>query len=385
MAKRDYYEILGVERNATKNEIKMAYKKLARKFHPDVAENKEEAEVKFREINEAYSVLGDDEKKAGYDRFGHAGVSSAAGGGYGGFPFDSGFGGFGGGGFEDIFDAFFDMGGLGGRRGRSRTRAVRGRDVRKDVEIKLEDAFNGLETNVEVETDQNCPVCDGRRVKPGAGFKQCHVCHGQGAVRNVQNTVFGQFVTSTTCHKCNGTGQIPEEVCEECNGTGRTRNKRKITVNIPKGIDNGQRIRIPDEGEAGQFGGPNGDLYIFVFIKEHDIFERRGADLFTELPIGFADAALGAEKEISTFDGPQKVKIKEGAQSETVIKLKGLGMPELQGKRRGDLHVKVKVITPTKLSKKQRDLLCQFADEGPQFHCEKKSFFGKILDAITGK
>jgi molecular chaperone DnaJ len=279
------------------------------------------------------------------------------------------------------------MGGFGGARGRQGqySREVRGRDVRKDLEIELEDAFNGKEMTLDVETYQTCPVCYGRRVKPGSGYKQCQACQGAGMLRSVQNTVFGQFVSSTTCNKCQGAGQIPDELCLECDGLGKTKNKRKISVNIPRGIDNGQRIRITGEGEAGEFGGPAGDLYIFIYVKEHDFLKRSGRDLVADLPVGFADAALGSEKEIQSIDGPVKVEIKEGTQPGTVLTIKGKGMPDLRDGARGDMLVRVNVVTPTKLTRKQRDLLCQFAEEGPQFHCEKKGFLGKILDAITGK
>ncbi len=382
MAKQDYYEILGVSRNASKEEIKMAYKRLARKYHPDVAQNKEEAEIKFRQINEAYSVLSDEEKRRAYDQFGHSGVSSSV-----GSPFDGGFSDFG---FGDFFDMMFDMGFGGGftthRRRSARPQAMRGRDIRHDVEITLEQAYKGVEVTVEIESYQNCPICNGRRVKPGSGYRTCNICHGTGMVQNVQSTMFGRIVTSTVCSRCNGEGRIPKEVCEECHGEGRVIRKRKITVNIPPGVDTGNRIRIPEEGEAGYNGGPAGDLYVFVFVKEHEIFKRKGKDLYMELPIGFVDAALGTVKEIETFDGKEKVEIKEGTQSETIITLKGKGMPDLHGGRRGDLHIKVKVVTPTKLTKRQRELLCEFAKEGPQFHhCPtKKSIFDKIMDAFKG-
>jgi len=382
MANKDFYKILGVDRGASKSEIKIAFKKLARKYHPDVAHNKEEAEIKFREINEAYAVLSDDEKRSAYDRFGHAGLKGAGIG--GGSPFGAGFEEFG---FGDIFDMMFDMGGFStrGRSRRRRSRAVRGRDVRHDVEIDLEQAFRGEEIDIQVETFQNCPVCNGRRVKPGAGFNTCHLCHGSGVIKNVQSTMFGQFISTTTCNRCNGEGQIPEEYCEECNGKGKTISRRKISVNIPAGVDSGNRIRIPEEGEDGEFGGPPGDLYVFIHVKEHEHIKRHGKDLYLDLPIGFADAALGTEKEIKTFDGIETIKIKEGTQSETIITLEGKGMPDLRGGKKGDFHVRVKVITPTKLTKKQRELLCKFAEEGPQFHCEKKSFLGKIIDAFKGK
>ncbi|MCE1245409.1 MAG: molecular chaperone DnaJ [Firmicutes bacterium] len=381
MTKQDYYKVLGVERNATERDIKMAFKKLARQYHPDVAENKEEAEVKFREINEAYAVLSDEEKRQLYDQFGHQGVQGS-GGGYGG-----GYGGFSGGfgGFESIFESLFDMSGMGRASGQTRSRARRGSDLRKDVEIELEDAFRGKEEDFTVESYQTCPVCNGRRVKPGAGFKECKPCQGSGMMRNVQNTVFGQFVTSSTCGHCHGEGRIPEEVCDECRGEARTIRKERISVKIPAGIDNGMPIRLTGKGEAGEFGGQAGDLYLFVHVKEHQHLKREGKNLILELPIGFADAALGTEKEIVTFDGTEKIKIHEGTQTDAVLTLHGKGMPDLRGGKPGDLLVRLKVVTPTKLNEKQRKLLCQFAEEGPQFHCGKKGFFGKLVDALTGK
>lgn len=387
MTKQDYYTILGVDRSASKNEIKMAFKKLARQYHPDVAENKEEAEIKFREINEAYAVLSDDEKKSAYDNFGPEGVASAGRYGGEGFPFGGGFGDMGG--MGDIFEMLFDMG-TGGRRssgrGRSRQqRPVRGRDVRKDIEIKLEEAFRGLEMNVDLETYQTCPVCNGRRVKPGAGYTQCASCQGTGTISHVQNTLFGQIMSSSTCSKCSGTGQIPNEYCEECRGAGKTISKRKISVKIPAGVDTGNRIRIPEEGEAGEFGGPAGDLYIFVFVKEHERFKRNGKDLILELPIGISDAALGTSLDIKTFDGEETIDVKEGTQPDKILTLKEKGMPDVRGGKHGDLHIRLKVVIPTKLNKKQKDLLRQFAEEGPQFHKPKKGFFDKIVDSITGK
>lgn len=387
MPKQDYYEVLGVDKSATERDIKSAFKKMARKYHPDVAENKEEAEIHFRQINEAYAVLSDTDKRKVYDQFGHDAVGGAGGGG-GAYDWHNAGGfGFGSGGLDDFVNAFFNsgMGGFGSGTSRRRTQAQRGRDLRKDIEIDLEQAYRGTEIDFTVESYQPCPVCNGRRVKPGAGFRACHVCHGSGAIRNVQSTFFGQFVTTTTCNKCQGEGQIPEELCEECEGEGRTINKEKISVTIPAGIENGTRMRVLEKGEAGIYGGPSGDLYVFIYVKEHDIFKRMGRDLFVNMPVGFADAALGSEKEIETFDGIEKVKISEGTQSETVITLRGKGMPDIRGRRRGDLNVKLKVITPTKLTDRQRQLLCDFVKEGPQFHYEEKGFFGKLFDALTGK
>jgi molecular chaperone DnaJ len=381
MTKQDYYRVLGVEQNATERDIKMAFKKLARQHHPDVAENKEEAEIKFREINEAYAVLSDSEKRSLYDQFGHAGIqgSGAGSGGYSG----GGYGGFGG--FESIFESLFEMGGMGRNSGQGRSRARRGSDLRKDIEIDLEEAFRGKEEEFTVESYQTCPVCNGRRIKPGSNFKDCRHCQGTGMLRNVQNTVFGQFVTSSTCSHCQGEGRIPEEVCDECKGAARTIRREKISVKVPAGIDNGMPIRLTGKGEAGEFGGPAGDLYLFVHVKEHAHFKREGKHLIADLAIGFADAALGAEKEIETFEGVEKIKISEGIQSETIITHHGKGMPDIRGGKPGDLLIRVKVMTPTKLTDKQRKLLCQFAEEGPQFHCHKKGFFGKLVDALTGK
>lgn len=383
MVEQDYYGVLGVEKGATEREIKMAFKKLARKYHPDVAENKEEAEVKFREINEAYGVLADKDKRRMYDQFGHAGVKS--GGSYSGFG-DWPFGGTGAAsGFGDIFEMMFDMGGMGSTRSRPRSRAQRGRDLRKDVEITLEEAYTGTEIEFTMEMYQPCPVCNGRRTKPGTGLKECGVCHGAGAVRNIQNTMFGQIVTNTPCSNCQGEGQIPEQVCEECHGEGRTIGKENISVKIPPGVEDGMRLRLPNKGEAGMFGGPTGDLYVFISILEHDFFFRQGNNLIAEIPIGFADAALGAEKEFKSFEGLEKIDIKAGTQSDTLITISGKGMPDVRSGRKGDLIVKLKVITPTRLTDKQKKLLQAFGQVGPQFHMEKKGFFGKLYDAITGK
>ncbi len=388
MTKQDYYEILGVSKNASDKEIKTAFKRLARQYHPDVAENKEEAEHKFKEINQAFSILSDREKRQMYDQFGHAGVSGS-GAGAGDWPFGGGFSGSGGfGDFDDLFSSFFDMGGGfgGGRRGRGAgSHARRGRDLVRDVEIGLEEAYRGLDYDFDLEMYQTCPICNGRKVKPGAGFKTCEQCQGAGMMRNVQNTVFGQFVTTSTCSRCGGEGRFPEEFCEECKGSGRTISKEKISVKIPAGIEEGMSLRVQEKGEAGENGGPSGDLYVRVRIKEDKRFIRHGKDLYVDLPIGFADAALGAEKELETFEGTEKVKVHAGIQTDTIIDIKGKGMPDIRGGRSGDIKVRVNVVTPTKLTDKQKKLLCEFAEEGPQFHCEHKGFLGKLFDAITGK
>ena len=385
MTKQDYYEILGVSKSATDKEIKTAFKRLARQYHPDVAENKEEAEHKFKEINQAFSILSDREKRQMYDQYGHAGVSGSGAGDWpfgGGFSSSAGFGD-----FEDLFSTFFDMGGGygGGRRRGSRSSARRGRDLVRDVEIELEEAYRGLDYDFDLEMYQTCPICNGRKVKPGAGFKTCEQCHGAGMMRNVQNTMLGQFVTTSTCNRCGGEGKIPEEFCEECKGSGRTISKQQISVKIPAGIEEGMSLRVQEKGEAGENGGPSGDLYVRVRIKEDKRFIRHGKDLYVDLPVGFADAALGAEKELETFEGTEKVKIHAGVQAGTIIDIRGKGMPDIRGARAGDIKVRVNVVTPTKLTDKQKRLLCEFAEEGPQFHCEEKGFFSRLFDAITGK
>lgn len=387
MTKQDYYEILGVGKNATDKEIKTAFKRLARQYHPDVAENKEEAEHKFKEINQAFSILSDKEKRQMYDQFGHAGVSGSAGG-AGDWPFGGGFSGYGGfGDFDDIFNSFFDMGGGlgGGRRRGAGAGARRGRDLVKDIEIELEEAYRGVDHEFDLEMYQTCPICNGRKVKPGVGFKTCEQCKGSGMLRSVQNTMFGQFVTTGTCNRCGGEGKFPEEFCEECKGSGRTISRQKISVTIPAGIENGMSLRVQEKGEAGENGGPSGDLYVRVRIRDNERFMRHGSDLYVNLPIGFADAALGAEKELETFDGVEKVKIPAGIQTDTIIDIKGKGMPDVRRHRNGDIKVRVSVVTPTKLTDKQKKLLCEFAGEGPQFHCSEKGFLGKLFDAISGK
>lgn len=388
MTKQDYYEILGVSKNATDKEIKSAFKRLARQYHPDVAEDKEEAEHKFKEINQAFSILSDKEKRQMYDQYGHAGISGS-GAGAGDWPFGGGFSASGGfGDFDDLFSSFFDMGGgFGGRQsGRgSRASARRGRDLVRDIEIELEEAYRGMDYDFELEMYQTCPICNGRRVKPGAGFKTCEQCRGAGMMRNVQNTMIGQFVTTSTCNRCGGEGKIPEEFCEECKGSGRTISKQQISVKIPAGIEEGMSLRVQEKGEAGENGGPSGDLYVRVRIKEDKRFIRHGKDLYVDLPIGFADAALGAEKELETFDGKEKVKIQAGVQAGTIIDIRGKGMPDIRGARSGDIKVRINVVTPTKLTDRQKKLLCEFAEEGPQFHCEEKGFLSRLFDAITGK
>ncbi|MHB2015811.1 MAG: molecular chaperone DnaJ [Candidatus Xenobia bacterium] len=378
--KRDYYEVLGVVRTATTDEIKQAYRKLAKAHHPDISENRSEAEVKFREINEAYAVLSDSDKRAHYDRFGH---QQPGGMGAGGADF-SGFGDIFGG-LGDIFDMFFDMRGGGGGGGRGgRPRPQRGPDIRQMVEVTLEQAFAGAEIEVKIQPTQECTTCKGSRMKPGSSPETCRQCGGSGVVRQVVRTSFGQMVRTGACPVCNGQGQMIRDVCEACSGKGRTIVDRTLQVKVPPGVDTGQWIRIEGAGHAGALGGPPGDLYLAVNVKPHATITREGDDLFTQLRITFTDAALGSETEVKTLEGSIKLKVNAGTQSGQEFKVKGKGMPVLQGYGRGDLYVKIQVMTPTSLNDKQKKLLREFAAAGSQEAEEHKGFFQKVLDAILG-
>ncbi len=356
-AKRDYYEILGVSRDASKDAIKKAYRKLAMKYHPD--RNKSpDAEEKFKEISEAYGVLSDDTKRSQYDRWGHAGINGR----YTqedifrNINFDDIFGdmGFGFGGFDSIFDMVF---GGGSRRTRAgKTGPTRGSDLRVDIEITLEDAYKGLETKVSYKRQETCTTCSGSGAKPGTGQKTCPTCNGSGQVGYTKRTMFGQFTSVTTCDKCMGEGRIIENPCQRCYGNGVIQKTRKLTVKIPAGVDNGSRLRVHGEGDAGKKGGQPGDLYVVIHIKPHKIFVRDGTDLFCEVPITFPQAALGDQIEVPTLNGRAKMKIPPGTQSGTVFRLKGKGMPSLRGYGRGDEHVKIVVTTPKKLSRKEEKL-----------------------------
>ena len=377
MQKKDYYEVLGIDRNSTTDDIKKAYRNLARKHHPDVAQevSKAEAEKKFQQINEAYSVLSDDEKKGIYDRYGHEGLKGSSRGG-----FDFGFGSSGFGSVEDIFEQLFDFGMGSSSRGRSRTRARKGSDVRYDLEITLEEAFTGIEKEITLDNYSNCEACNGKGYDKNKGVKVCSVCKGSGEERYVQNTLIGQIIRSNPCYKCKGEGQIPEKICSECSGKGKVLKKKKIKVNIPAGIEDDNRIRVSGVGEAGENGGPNGDLYVFIFIKAHERFKRKKNDLYSEINVTFTDAALGTETDIVTLDGQAKLKINAGTQSGSFFKIKGRGMPVIDSRSRGDLNVRVVVMIPTKLNDKQKKLLREFAEAGSQE--AEKSFFEKVKETL---
>ncbi len=368
MAKRDYYEVLGVPKGSDEAVLKGAYRKLAMQFHPDRNPGNAEAEHKFKEINEAYDTLKDPQKRAAYDRFGHAAFENGGGRGPGGFgpEFTSSMSDI----FEDIFGDF--MGGRG-RGGQSR---LRGSDLRYNLEISLEEAFLGRTVDIDVPTLATCETCDGSGAKPGTGMSTCRHCNGAGKVRAAQ----GFFTIERTCPVCNGRGQILEQPCTDCGGQGRRQQSRTLSVDIPKGIEDGTRIRLANEGEAGLRGGPPGDLYIFISIKPHDLFVREGADLYARVPIAMTTAALGGEFEVPTLDTTRaRVKVAPGTQPGQRVRLKGKGMPVLRSKDFGDLYVQLDVETPQSLTRRQRELLEEFERESTRENSPTSGgFFDKL-------
>ena len=373
--KRDYYEVLGVSKGASEDEIKKAYKKLARKYHPDMNPGDKEAEEKFKEVNEANEVLSDPDKKARYDQFGFAGVDPSYGGGAGG--------GYGAGGFDfgdlgDIFGSFFG-GGFGGGGQRQRNGPQRGESIRMSVSVDFIEAAFGCEKEISVDRSEQCPTCKGNGCAPGTTPEVCPDCHGSGTVTQAQRTPFGVMQTQAPCGKCRGTGKIIHQPCPDCHGNGRTRKRKTVKVNIPAGIDNGQTISLRGQGHAGKKGGPSGDLLITVMVKPHDIFRREGTAVFCEAPITFAQAVLGAEMEIPTIDGKVKYTIPEGTQTGTVFRLRGKGIPVLNGHGRGDQYVTVTIETPRGLNKEQKDALKKFSETLGEGNYEKqRSFFRKF-------
>jgi len=373
--KRDYYEVLGVSRDASDEEIKKAYRKLAKKYHPDINPGDKEAEAKFKEVNEAYEVLSDPQKRARYDQFGHAGTdpNGFGAGGFGGFgDFDMG-------GFSDIFETFF--GGFGGSTRRNGPQ--KGRDIRHSISIAFEEAAFGVEKEINVMKMENCTHCGGSGAKPGTSPVMCSKCKGTGQVQYTQRTAFGQFVNVRTCDACNGEGKVITNPCNVCHGRGTVRKSKKLKVKIPAGIDDGQTISLRGEGEPGKRGGPPGDLFITVNVRPHPLFQRQGMDIICEVPITFAQAALGAELEVPTLDGKVKYTIPEGTQSATVFRLKGKGIPNIRGYGRGDQYVKVIVEVPKNLNERQKELLRQFAelDNGATYE-QRKGFFEKMKSAL---
>ena len=375
MAKRDYYEVLGVERGASEADIKKAYRNLARKYHPDVNQDDPDAEDKFKEASEAYRVLGDEKLRQQYDQFGHAAFDGANGaGGFGGFE---GFGDFG-----DIFDMFF--GGAMGRQTRSGPQ--KGADLRFDLGISFEEAAFGVETEIELPRTEICPQCHGNQAEPGTPIHTCSQCNGTGQVQQVQESAFGRFVNVRPCPTCGGEGKTVETPCRECRGQGRVRRVRKISVKIPAGIDNGFRLRVPQEGEAGSRGGSAGDLYVFVTVRPHAFFKRRGNDVYYELPISFVQATLGDEIEVPTLEGDVKLRIPEGTQTGTSFRIKGKGIANLRGYGRGDQHVVVRISTPKSLTAAQKEALREWGESiGDTVHpVNDKGFLGRVKDAFDG-
>ncbi|MBO5101589.1 MAG: molecular chaperone DnaJ [Clostridia bacterium] len=375
--KRDYYEVLGVGKSATEDEIKKAYRQLAKKYHPDMNPGDKEAEVKFKEVNEAYAVLSDSEKRAKYDRFGHAAFDPSAGGGSG----FGGFGGFGGADFDfgDIFSSFF---GGGGGSSRSRHNApIEGDDIGTRVTVTFEEAVFGCKKEINFARVENCAECSGSGAAKGTTPETCTTCKGTGRVTVQQQTMLGYMQTQRACSACGGRGKIIKTPCKNCNGKGRVKINKKLEVNIPAGIDDRQNIVLRGQGSAGINGGPAGDLIIEVRVKEHPIFIRRGNNIYFEVPISFAEAALGAEIEIPMLDGSrEKYKIPEGTQSGTDFTMRGKGVADVNSKRRGDLIFTATVETPNNLTSEQKELLKKFAASlGENNNKKKKSFFSKIF------
>ena len=373
MAKKDYYEVLGIVKTASAEEIKKAYRKLALKYHPDKNKNDKTAEAKFKEAGEAYHILSDKERRANYDRFGHAAFEGSGGrGGFQNFDFSGAFSDiFGSDIFEDIFDGF---GGAGNRR-RSRTSDFRGQDLRYDLPISLEDAFHGKKQEISFTSSETCERCKGYCAEPGSKPVSCSMCNGHGKVRSNQ----GFFTVQQTCPECSGSGEKISRPCKDCRGTCKKQTKKKISTNIPKGVDDGTRIRLSGKGEAGIKGGGNGDLYIFVSIEPHNIFKRSEENLFFEFPISLTDAALGTTLEVPTIDGGRaKVKIPSGTQNGKQFRLKGKGMPVMRNKDYGDLYIQAITEVPVSLSKEQKKLLEQFKKlEDSKTNPSIKDFFEK--------
>jgi len=368
--KRDYYEVLGVAKTATEVEIKSAYRKLAMQYHPDRNPNNPDAEEKFKECSEAYAVLADQEKRARYDRFGHAGVAGAAGAaGFDPSIFQD---------FSDIFGDFFGFGDLfGGGGGRRRSRAQRGADLREDLTLQFDEAIFGTESQVTVRRHEECQECKGSGAAAGKAPVACRTCGGRGQVRYQQ----GFFSIARTCSTCQGTGSVITDPCPKCKGEGRTLAQKKVQVNVPAGVEDGTRIRYAGMGEAGYFGGPPGDLYIVLHVKEHAFFEREGTDLRCIIPISFSQAALGTEIKVPTMDGEHILKVPEGTQSGTTFRIRNKGVPVLNGHGKGDLFVDIRVQTPGKLTKRQRELLQELegmaqVENRPQ----RRTLLGKVKD-----
>ena len=373
-AKRDYYEVLGLDRQASQEQIKKAFRRLARQYHPDVSSSPD-AEARFKEINEAYEVLSDNEKRAMYDRFGHAGPQA----GFGGFGSYGDFSGFGG--FEDIFETFFGgmRAGQTARRGPSR-----GADLRYDLELEFEEAVFGCQKEIVITRHETCPHCQGSGAEPGTRPIRCPQCNGTGEVRRQQQTILGSFIQVTTCPRCRGEGEIVTSPCSRCGGQKTIRVERTISVDIPAGVDDGTRVRLSGEGEAGQRGGPPGNLYVVLHVKRHPFFQRQDSHILLELDINVAQAALGDKVKVPTVDGEEELVIPAGTQTGEVLRMRGKGVPYLRRNGRGDQLVMVHVLTPTTLTKEQRALLDELGRTlGKEVvHQPEKGLFHRVKDAL---
>ncbi|WP_145104969.1 molecular chaperone DnaJ [Cereibacter sediminicola] len=382
MAKRDYYEVLGVSRGASADELKKAYRTKAKELHPDRNADNPQAEAQFKEVNEAYDVLRDADKKAAYDRYGHAAFEGGMGGGggaRGGYGQQADFASA----FSDVFeDLFGDF--MGGRGGAARTRAQRGSDLRYNLRVTLDEAYRGVQKTINVPASVACDSCKGTGAEGGAEPVTCPTCSGMGKVRAQQ----GFFTVERTCPTCNGMGQIVKNPCKACHGAGRVEKERSLSVNIPAGVETGTRIRLAGEGEAGMRGGPSGDLYIFIEVREHALFQRDGVHLFCRVPVSITAAALGGEVEVPTIDGgSSRVKIPAGSQTGKQMRLRGKGMPALRGGGAGDMLIELAVETPVNLTARQKELLREFEKLSEDNNPEGKSFFSKVKgfwDGMTG-
>jgi molecular chaperone DnaJ len=367
---RDYYEVLGVSKTASAEEVKRAYRNLARKFHPDVNKASDAAD-KFKEIQSAYDVLSDENKRRQYDRYGHEAANGGVDAGFGGFP----------GGVGDIFDIFFGQATRGATGGST---VVRGDDLREDMELTLEEVATGVEKTIRFQRMESCETCQGSGSKPGTSADTCPQCHGTGQLRFSQSTLLGTFHSTQTCTRCRGTGKVITSPCGTCNGSGRNRKTRERTVKIPPGADSGMRLRLVGEGDAGERGGPAGDLYLVLYVQDHPTFERHGNDVYCEVPISFARAALGGTVEVPILGGKEDLKIPEGTQSGHRFTLRGKGIPDINGRGKGDQHVIVQVQVPTRLTAEQRELLKQFAATTGEQLNQSQEQKGGILGRIFG-
>ena len=374
--KRDFYEVLGITKGASDDEIKKAYRREAKKYHPDLHPGDKEAEAKFKEVNEAYEVLSNSEKKSRYDQFGHAGVDPNFGAGGGG-----GFGGFDD--FGDIFSNIFGggFGGFGG--GQRRNGPVRGADIRQTIDITFEEAAFGCKKNITVTRAENCSTCNGTGAKPGTSPTTCKRCNGQGQVRTQTRTPLGYMTNIGTCPDCNGTGKVVTDPCKDCRGTGRVRKQKTIEINIPQGINHGQTMQVSGQGEPGQRGGPTGDLLVTIRIKPHPIYKREDYDVYIEIPITFVQAALGATIRVPTLDGVVEYDIPEGTQTGTIFKLRNKGVPYIRGKNRGDQYVTVEIEVPKNMSSKQKEILREFdASSSDKDYKKQRTWFDKMKEFL---